>query len=148
MLYVFTNTNTINKPLIGLSVDWSLEAKSVLVNRSRLKVTWRRTRTNIKNPYDYNFDVILRYHNLPVVIWLRAHWCRRYPHFRTFQISVTLTLDRVIHHTFVYTHRRPLSTIKFRWNRKNFCGRTDIETETFITSSRRSRLNYYFVLYV
>jgi len=42
-----------------------------------LKVMWHRTWMNIKNLSSWNLNIVLEYHNAPLVFWFHAYWRRR-----------------------------------------------------------------------
>jgi len=65
-----------------------------------LNVTWRRMTTNIKNLSDKSLDIVLEYHNSPLVCWLHTYRRRRQTLKWTFlHTSDLCDLDLVSGHT-------------------------------------------------
>jgi len=79
----------------------------------------------IKNLSGKNVDIVLEYHNSPLIFSLHAYRLAEEIDFEigrfcNFWSSVTLTCDRVIWHTAVY---HSLTSTYLRSNWKNFMGR-------------------------
>jgi len=85
----------------GWALKWKVSpirhCRSIPRNSLILPFMWQQTRTNITNLPGYNLDIVLEYHNLPLVFCLHADETDfEIGYFCTSQISMSLTLEGVM----------------------------------------------------